>query len=490
VTDLKSLKQASARGVVWNIAQNLAGRLLSLIVVAILGRILDRSAFGVIAFSLVVNSFAELIVNQGFGEFITQRPALTDDYLDTAFWFNLGIGIALTLMIALTATPLADAFADVSIAPIVRIVSVTLVFRSISVVPYSLLVRRMQFRSLSVRSIIATAFSGVAGIICALAGLGIYSLVVQVVLADLASTVVLWRATEWRPKRVFSRKCLREMSTFGAPVFASSLLGLVSRRLDTLIVAGALDMARLGIYSMAQRVFQIVMQVLNKSMSDVAFSALSRVTDVDARRDALVKVVELTAVLCFPVYIGIAIVAQPLMVTIVGAKWSVSAWPLSLFALSGIPFSLTLINLPAITSSARTRFLLVIQVIFLAVYMPAIVLLVGRGPTEAALANLIACTAIAPVEIWFVAVAMPMRALDYVKALIGPSAATGVMALAALGVASVTTTLPPIVRIGVEAIAAIPVYVVALRVLAPVAFDRCIKLIASTLRRKPKPEAA
>src|ERR1041385_7563388 len=89
----KQLKHDSARGVAWNLAQNLIARLLALVVVAILGRLIDKSAFGVIALALVVNSFAELVINQGFGEFITQSQSLDDEHLDTAFWLNMLVGI-------------------------------------------------------------------------------------------------------------------------------------------------------------------------------------------------------------------------------------------------------------------------------------------------------------------------------------------------------------------------------------------------------------
>ena len=465
MTDLKALKHASARGVAWNVAQNLSARLLGLVVVAILGRILSRDAFGVVALAMVVNSFAELIVSQGYGEFITQSPSLTDEHLDTAFWLNVGIGIGLTGLIALMAAPIANLFEDPTIAPIVRCVSLSLALRSFAVVPTGLLTRTLRFRSLSLRSIVAVVISSVAGVWCALAGLGIYSLVIQLLVGDLASTLVLWRATDWRPRPRFSRSCMRDMSAFGAPVFGASLLAMVSRRLDTFIVGGALDMTRLGIYSMAQRVFQIVLQVVNKSMSDVTFSALARLDERGARRDALVKVIELTAVVCFPVYVGIAIAAGPLMVTLLGPKWSVSGWPLSLFALSGIPFSLTFVNVAAIKSSARTRMLLAIQIVFLCMYLPAIVFLVRRGPTEAAAANLIACYAITPVEIWFVSAAMSMRALHYLRALAGATIATIIMAAATLSVASATAALPPIVRILAEVGIAIVAYAIALRVL-------------------------
>jgi PST family polysaccharide transporter len=480
MSDRSNLKQASARGVVWNVVQNLASRLLALVVVAILSRILDRSAFGVVALALVVNSFAELIINQGFGEFITQSPELTDQHLDTAFWLNAGLGLVSTGLVALAATPLSEIFADASIAPIVRWLSLSLVIRSLSVVPTGILVRQLKFRSLSLRGLIAAVASGVVGIGAAIMGFGIYSLVIQVIAGDIASTLMLWRATHWSPGRRVSRACLKDLTSFGAPVIGAQILGLVSRRFDTFFVAGALDMATLGIYSMAQRVFQIVLQVLNKSMADVTFSALARLGD--DRRDTFYKVIELTAVLSFPVYVGIAIIAGPLTLTLFGARWAPSANPMALFALSGVPFSLTLVHISTIKSIAQTRLMFIIQVIFLCGYLPLMVVMVQHGASAAAGANLIACTAIIPVEVVLIAIAMPMSWVAYAKSLVGPILATTVMAGVTIAVAVATRGRPPWLRLAAEGIAGGSAYIAALRSLAPTSFKRCYDLVRSTIR--------
>jgi PST family polysaccharide transporter len=478
----QQLKRDSARGVAWNIAQNLLARLLALVVVAILGRLIDKSAFGVIALALVLNSFAELVINQGFGEFITQSPELTDEHLDTAFWLNTLVGIVSTAAMALGATPLASWFADDSIAPVVRWLSLSLVIRSLMVVPTGLLVRDLKFRSLSLRGLIASAVSGVAAIVAALFGLGIWSLVIQTVVGDAVGALVLWRAVDWRPKLRLSRACGRQLLGFGAPVFGAALLGMVSRRLDTFIVGAALNMAMLGVYSMAQRTYQIMLQVINKSMTDVAFSAFARLSGAsDERRDAFYKVVELTAVVCFPIYFGVAIVAEPLTIVLFGSNWTISSLSLTFFGILGAPFSLTLLHIAAIKASGRTRLLPVIQIVFLCIYLPCMLFMVERGPAAAAAANAIACYAIIPVEVALVAVAMELRVIDYVRSLVGPSLATCLMAGVATGVMYATRSIAPGWRLAATSVAGAGAYLVALRMFAPRAFRRCYQMMRTML---------
>ena len=481
---MKDLKHASTRGVAWNLLQNIVSRLLALAVVAILSRLLDRSAFGGIALALAITTFAELFVNQGFGEFITQTPELDDEHLDTAFWFNIATGAVLTAIIAACAQPLANALDDPSAASVIQWLSLSLLIRSFAVVPAGLLSRNLKFRSLSMRSVIASAIGGLAGIVSALSGLGVYSLVVQVLVGDLSSTAILWGATDWRPGRRFSRRSLRQLSAFGTPVIGAALLGFVSRRLDTIIVGGALGLALLGVYSMAQRVFQIALQVVNKSTTDVAFSALSRLgASDDNRRHAFYRVVELTGALCFPTYVGLAIVAEPLTIALFGGRWLDSAPVLVMFALSGVPFSLTLVHISAIKSSAKTRYLFWINLILLLVYLPVVFVLVNGGPTEAAAASLISCIVILPVELAFMRIALSLRIGDYLKSLVGPSLATLVMTGCALGVLYALDGKHLVLQLVATAISGLVAYVLALRYLAAKTFKRCVDLARSTLRK-------
>jgi PST family polysaccharide transporter len=277
------------------------------------------------------------------------------------------------------------------------------------------------------------------------------------------------------------------MTAFGAPIIGATLLSFVSRRFDPLIVGGVLGLATLGVYSMAQRVFQISLQVINKSTTDVAFSALSRLSDSEERRRrAFYRVIELTAVLCFPVYVGLALVAKPLTVTLFGADWADSAPVLELFALSGVPFSLSLVHLATIKSAAKTRYLFWINLTLLLVYLPLMTLLVHHGPAPAAAASLITSVIILPVEIGLLRAALSLDVAEYVKSLLGGAIATAVMAAITFGVVMVeSASWHPLLQLGVTISVGAAVYVIALRVLAPVTFKRCLELALSTIRKTP-----
>ena len=484
---MTDLKQASVRGVAWNLVQNLVGRLLGLVVVAVLGRLLARESFGEVAVALAIREVAEQITGLGFAEFITQRETLDDDHLDAAFWLNLTLAVVACATLALSAGAVAELFDAPGLAPIIRWLSLSLVVRALAVVPTQLLQRRFQFRTLSVRSLIAIAVGGCTGIIGAFSGLGVFAILLQMLVADAVSTAILWGATEWRPRARFDRERARDLTRFGAPVLAATLLNLVSRKLDALIVGAKLRMDPLGTYSMAQRPFQIAQQVLNKSGDAVALSALSRLADdAHRRRAAVYRAVEITAALCFPLYTLLAICADPLVVAMFGSKWADSGPVLTMFALSGLPISLSYLHAPAIKSSGNTRLYLVVHIVLVCVYLPLLFMLVGGGPTAAASAYLISCCLIAPVEVWLVHIALGISIRDYVVSLWGPSFATAIMSATLLGIARVFQGLPIALQPFVIGIAGLAVYVVALRLVATRTYNLCVNVTRSLID-KPTP---
>jgi O-antigen/teichoic acid export membrane protein len=483
---MKDLKQAAARGVAWNLVQNLIGRVLSLVVVAVLARYLDRAAFGGVSVALTVIAFAELLVTQGYGEFITQRPDLSDEQTDTAFWVNSGIALVLTGFVLIAAEPLARFVDEPSVANVMRWLSLTLVIRAASVVPTALLVRHMQFRSLSLRSLVAALVGGSVGITAAISGMGIYALVLQNLLGELAASIFLWTAVAWRPSFRFSKAQIGELSRFGLPIFAATLLNFVSRRLDTFIIVSALGVASLGTYYMAQRVFQIANQIVNKSGDSVALSAMSRVRGEQELRHAIYRSVELTGVLCFPIYTWMAVLAAPLVHVMFGPTWLDSVPVLAWFGVAGIPLSLSYLHAAALKAVARTRMYLLLHIILAAVYLPVLLAIVDRGPVAGAIAYLIGCLVIVPIEITLLRSATGIALAQYLKSLVGSLVASLISAAAAYFVVRGLADYRPLIALLVGGAAGLIAYVVALLVCAPATFSRCRDLIRTIVDRRPR----
>jgi PST family polysaccharide transporter len=170
-----SLKQEAVRGVVWSAAQKWGVRLISFLVMLILARLILPESFGLVAYATVFISFAQIFVDQGFSDAIVQFPTLEREHLDTAFWISMLTGTILTLASIAASTLIANLFHEPQLSPIIKWLSPIFILSALSSVQQSILRRNLAFKSLTMRSLLATISSGVVAVIMAFLGFGVWS---------------------------------------------------------------------------------------------------------------------------------------------------------------------------------------------------------------------------------------------------------------------------------------------------------------------------
>lgn len=269
-------QRGAVHGVLWTALQSIGVRLFSLLVFIVLARLLSPSDFGLLAMAGVFVALGDALVAQGFGTAITQREELEPEHESTAFWTNMLAGIGLGGLLYAAALSLARLYGQQELTPVIRWLSLALPLRGAVAVPVGLLQRRFEFRALAIRAVSAALAGGVAGVLAAVAGWGVYALVVQQLVGASLDVIVVWSAAAWWPRLAFSMRHLKDLIGFSAYLLASGLLGLLSRRADDFLIGLVLGDVALGIYAVAYRGLQILEQVLAKTGTVVAFSAFSR----------------------------------------------------------------------------------------------------------------------------------------------------------------------------------------------------------------------
>lgn len=314
-----------ARGLTWTLIDTWGSQLLGLFIFILLARLLTPVDFGLVALAAVFVAFAQLLVDQGLGDAVVQRPTLTRRQLDTAFWASMVTGLLLSVAGVILAIPIAAALGDQRLEPIVQVLSVTFVLTALSSIQTGLLRREMAFRSLALRRLVAVALSGIVGVGMALGGFGAWSLVGQQVASALVSVVMLWAVTPWRPSLQFSRQDFGELFGFGIHVVGGDALNFVSRNLDRLLIGVVLGPVALGFYAVAYRILDTSQTLLINAARKLIFPTFSRLQHDPARiRRAYSRMNRASSALTLPGYVGLALVAQEATVTLFGARWAES----------------------------------------------------------------------------------------------------------------------------------------------------------------------
>ena len=97
----------------------------------------------------------------------------------------------------------------------------------------------------------------------------------------------------------------------------------VQSQADVFIGGRALDPHRLGIYTTALFLTQILAAKFVPPLNEVAFAAYSRIqARPDMIQTAFLKSVRLIMLVALPFYFGLAVTAEPLVATFLGWKWT------------------------------------------------------------------------------------------------------------------------------------------------------------------------
>jgi len=326
-------KLGSAIG--WSYALT-AGRVgASTVVTFVLAKLLGPAEFGVVAMAMLFLTIAQTVLQQGLVSAIVQRDQLTGDHLDAAFGVLVLSGLGIGLLTA-AASPL---WALVNREPQLTVVCLALsplvLVQALTVVPEAVLRRDLRFRSIAIRTLIAVFASGVVGIVLAVAGAGVWALVAQQLVSAVAGLVVLWAVCPWRPRLTRDLRPIRDLWRFSAHSANAGLGLMLSSKSDQLFTGLFFGPLAVGIYRLAGRLPDMLVDVTVRSLQQVALPALSRLqADRRAFAARLTELQHIGAVVGLPLLGVLVAVAEPL-IALLGPQWSGTALPLQLLCLYG-----------------------------------------------------------------------------------------------------------------------------------------------------------
>lgn len=335
-TDNRGLRKRVQRGLIWTIADSWGRQLLGLAVFVVIARLVSETDIGLVALAAVFVAFAQIFVDQGLSDALVQRRQLSRGHIDTAFWISMGVGVGLALAGVLLAIPIARSVGEPTLQPILQVLSLSFVLTALSSVQIGLLRRELAFRSLALRTLLATAGGGVVGIAMALQGYGAWALVGQQLAQAALSVAMLWRVSPWRPGRNVSSAHFRQLFGYSRNVVGSDILSFLARNADNFLIGAVIGTGPLGIYAVGYRILDASNSLLIGLSRRIAFPALSRLQHEPARmKRAFFRVSRLSGVLYIPAFVGLALVAQELVVVLFGRRWEEAGPVAALLFLAG-----------------------------------------------------------------------------------------------------------------------------------------------------------
>lgn len=353
---MSELKQKAVSGMLWSSVQRFGTLGISFISNLVLARLLFPEDYGALGMIMVFVTIANVFVDSGFGNALIQKSNPTEVDYSTVFYFNLIASLFLYAVLYFSAPYIADFYDMTSLCSLLRVISLVLIINSFSIIQTNLLRKQLDFKRMSVVSIISYSVSAAIGIYMAYNGYGVWSLVVNNLSAALIQAILLWILCHWHPSLVFSFKSLKELFAFGGFLLANSLLVTIRRNILAFIIGKLYSSRDLGFYSQAKKLEEVPVTSLSAIIGQVTFPVFSAVqNDTNQLKSIQQKSFLSISFISLPLMLLLMVIAKSLILLLFSDKWVESVPYFQLLCLSGIFVSISEVNANVVNSLGHSK---------------------------------------------------------------------------------------------------------------------------------------
>ena len=236
-----------------NAAANYSCVILQLGFSAVLARILLPEDYGVIGVMTVFTTFFSVLANMGIGTAVIQNKELSDYDVSNIFTFNLYVAVGLSIIFAIFSVPLSKFYGNSVYIPIGCLLSVSLFFSTMNMVPNALLMKEKKFVRIGLRMITTTVVSSGIAIVLAKLGLKYYALAAQSIIQVMVNFIWNYSSTRIKLRIKCDFGSVKKIFSFSSYQFAFNVFNYFARNADNLLVAKFMGDTQLGYYDKAYK---------------------------------------------------------------------------------------------------------------------------------------------------------------------------------------------------------------------------------------------
>ena len=322
------------------------------------------SDFGTVSLVMVFTTIMQVFVDSGLGTALIQKKNADDLDFSSVFYFNFAVCLILYAGMFIAAPYIAGFYNDVSLTPIIRVISLTIVISGVKGIQQSYVSRNMLFKRFFFATLGGTIFSAFLGIGMAYAGCGVWSIVAQQLSNTAIDTLILWITVKWRPKKMFSWSRLKSLLSYGWKLLASSLLDTVYNNLRNLVIGKIYTSADLAYYNQGDKFPKVVITNINASIDSVLLPSMSGEQENCERVKSMTRrAIKTSTYIMAPLMMGLLFCAEPIVKLLLTEKWLPCVPYLRIFCFTYMFWPIHTANLNAIKAMGRSDFFLKLEII-------------------------------------------------------------------------------------------------------------------------------
>ena len=357
-------KKWVVKGVVWSAIERFSVQGIQFVLGIFIARLVAPSEYGLIAMLGIFLAIAQGFIDSGFANALIQKQNRTETDYSTVFYFNIAVAIILYGLLYFAAPYIASFYREPLLEVVTKWVGLNIIISSFSIVQRAWLSVQMDFKTQAKASLVAVILSGLVGVYLAYHGYGVWALVTQALLNNLLDTLLLWGYAKWRPALVFSYLSFKELFAFGSKQMLSGFMQVLYMNLYSLVIGRRYSASDVGFYNISYSLAQYPSTNIVNIITRAIYPVQCSMQDDDEKLSATFhQYLRMSCFIVFPLMIGLAVLARPLILLVLTEKWMPAANLLSILSIAYMWVPVMVINNQILNVKGRTDYFLKAEII-------------------------------------------------------------------------------------------------------------------------------
>ena len=352
----QSLKDKTAKGLLWGGISNGAQQLLNLLFGIFLARLLTPDDYGMVGMLSIFSLIAGSIQESGFISALINKKDIRHEDYNAVFWFGISASLCIYTLLFFCAPLIARFFHQPELTALARYSFLGFVLSSTGIAHSAYLSKSLMIKQRALISIVALLVSGTVGVTLAYNSFSYWGIATQSIVFIGSVMIGYWFVSPWRPTFHLNFKPLKGMIGFSSKMLATNIFNHLNNNIFSIILGKFYSEKEVGFYNQANKWNYMGHSLVSGMINSVAQPVLAKVSDEKERQLRVFrKMMRFTAFVSFPAMFGLSFIAPELITIAITDKWIESARILQLLCISGAFIPLTTLCSNLVISKGKSN---------------------------------------------------------------------------------------------------------------------------------------
>lgn len=318
----QEIKKQLFSGVFYTALAKYSGVVISLVISAILARLISPDDFGIVAIATVIIAFFSIFTDMGISPAIIQHKNLTEKDLSNIFSFTIWLGLLLSILFFGASWPISHYYDNKTLLILCQLLCLNLFFAAANIVPNALFYKNKEFKFIAIRSFGIQITCGILAVTAAFCGAKLYALIITPILSSILIFVISIKRYPLSPTMTLGFSSVKLILSYSLYQFLFNVINYFSRNLDKLLIGKHMGLEPLGYYEKSYRLMMLPLQNITQVITPVMHPVFSDYqNDLKQLAQSYEKIIRLLAFIGIPLSVLLYFTAYETMLIIFGEQW-------------------------------------------------------------------------------------------------------------------------------------------------------------------------